>query len=114
MASRRKSKSRAKSRRGRKAVRTRAAWRDELSEQLADHRGDMLAIVFAVVGIISLLAIVSNVVGPVGSGIDTVAAALLGRGKALVPLALLVGAVGTLARRATDDEDDDAPTRRGL
>jgi len=76
----------------------------------------MLAIGLAVVGVLSLLAIVSDVVGPIGRGIDTAAAVLLGHGKVLVPIALIVGAVSTLAQRGTYDEDDDdgAPSRRGL
>ena len=45
MASRRQSKSRARTEAAPRArVQTRAAWRDELSEQLADHRIDALAI----------------------------------------------------------------------
>ena len=63
----------------------RAAWRDELSEQLADHRIDALAIGLAVFGLLSLLAMFSDVVGPIGRGIDTAAAALLGRGKVAGP-----------------------------
>jgi hypothetical protein len=70
MASRRQSKSARARKRAKARVQTRAAWRDELSEQLADHRVDVLAIGLAVFGILSLLAIFSNVVGPVGRGID--------------------------------------------
>jgi S-DNA-T family DNA segregation ATPase FtsK/SpoIIIE len=114
MASRRSSKS-ARRKSSRKAVRTRAAWRDDLSEQLADHRGDMVAIGLVVIGLLSLLAIVSDVVGPVGEGIDAGAAGLLGRGKLLIPLALLIGAVGALARFTPwDDDEDEGPARRGL
>ena len=95
-------------------MKLRAQWREELSEQLADHRVDMLAIVLAVVGIISLLAIVSDVVGPAGHAIDVGAGDLLGRGKLLVPLALLVGAVLVLTERADAEDDEDAPRRKGL
>ena len=97
MASRRKSgSSRSKTRTKKRPAKVRAQWRDDLSEQLSGHRGDMVAIVLVVVGILSLLAIVSDVVGPIGRGIDAGAAALLGRGKLLVPLALLVGAASLL------------------
>ncbi len=112
MASRRPSKS---SRAKKRPQKVRAAWRDELNEQLSGHRGDMLAIGLAVVGIISLLAIVSDVVGPVGNAIDTAAEIMLGNGKVLVPIALIIGAVATLAWRGGYDEEEDAePTRRGL
>jgi S-DNA-T family DNA segregation ATPase FtsK/SpoIIIE len=92
----------------------RAQWRDELSEQLAGHRADMLAIGLAVAGLLSLLAIFSDVVGPAGRGIDTAAATLLGRGKVLVPIALLIGAGSMLASRDEYDEDEEVSTRRGL
>jgi S-DNA-T family DNA segregation ATPase FtsK/SpoIIIE len=120
MASRRSSKSaRRKSSRKttKKPVRTRAAWRDDLNEQLSDHRGDMVAIALIVVGLLCLLAIVSDVVGPVGSGIDAAAGELLGRGKILIPLALIFGAIGALARFRSEmyeDDDEDEPARRGL
>jgi S-DNA-T family DNA segregation ATPase FtsK/SpoIIIE len=113
MASRRPSKS---SRAKKRPQKVRAAWRDELTEQLSGHRGDMLAIALAVVGILSLLAIVSDVVGPIGRAIDTAAEILLGHGKVLVPIALIIGAIATLAWRGgyADDEEDVEPTRRGL
>ena len=88
MASRRQSKSARARKRAKARVKTRAAWRDELAEQLADHRIDALAIGLAVFGILSLLAIFSDVVGPIGRGIDAAAAGLLGRGKVLVPIAV--------------------------
>src|SRR5476651_182716 len=110
MASRRQSKS-ARARKRSKArvrARSRAAWRGELSEQLADHRVDALAIGLAVLGLLSLLAMFSDLVGPVGRGIDTAAAALLGRGKVLVPIATLAGAASTVLQwRGSDDDDDE-------
>ena len=74
MASRRQSKSSRARKRSKARVRTRAAWRDELAEQLADHRIDALAIGLAVFGLLSLLAMFSDLVGPIGRGVDTVAA----------------------------------------
>jgi DNA segregation ATPase FtsK/SpoIIIE, S-DNA-T family len=116
MASRRQSKS-ARARKRSKArvrARSRAAWRGELSEQLADHRIDALAIGLAAFGVLSLLAMFSDLVGPVGRGIDAAAAALLGRGKVLVPIASLAGAASTVVQWRGDDDDDEVSKRRGL
>ena len=63
---------------------------------------------------LSLLAIFSDVVGPVGRGLDTAFAVLLGRGKALVPIGLLVGAGSMLAPRVTDEDEEEVSSRRGL
>src|SRR5207237_8541517 len=105
MASRRQSKSARARKRSKARVRTRAAWRDELSEQLADHRIDALAIGLVVFGLLSLLAMFSDVVGPVGRGIDAAAAALLGRGKVLVPVATLAAAASTIVQGNSDDDE---------
>src|SRR5215471_5999241 len=107
-----KSRSRSRSRRsrGRRPVRTRPAWRDELSDQLSGHTTDMVAVALLVAGLLSLLAIVSHVVGPVGRGIDAAAAALLGRGKLLVPIALLAGAAAMWVPRSGEDERDASDT----
>src|SRR5436190_201809 len=113
MASRRTSKS-SRARKRRRPSRVRAQWRDELSEQLGGHRADILAIGLGVAGLLSLLAIFSDVVGPVGRGLDTAFAALLGRGKVLVPIGLLVGAGSMLAPRVSDEDEDDVSSRRGL
>ncbi len=112
MASRRQSKSARGRKRAKARVKTRAAWRDEFSEQLADHRVDALAIGLAVFGLLSLLAIFSDVVGPIGRGIDTAAADLLGRGKVLVPIASLAAAASTVVQRRNDDDEEVA--KRGL
>src|SRR3954471_12045204 len=114
MASRRTSKSSRAKKRPRRPSRVRAQWRDELSEQLGGHRADILAIGLAVAGLLSLLAIFSDVVGPVGRGLDTAFAALLGRGKVLVPIGLLVGGGSVLRPRGPDEDDEDVPSRRGL
>ena len=113
MASRRQSKSARARKRAKARVRTRAAWRDELSEQLADHRIDALAIGLAVFGLLSLLAMFSDVVGPVGRGIDAAAAGLLGRGKVLVPIATLAAAASTIVQRNSDDDEAEV-AKRGL
>src|SRR5207248_10934545 len=114
MASRRQSKSARARKRAKARVRSRAAWRDELAEQLADHRIDALAIGLAVFGLLSLLAMFSDLVGPVGRGVDTVAAVLLGRGKVLVPIATVAAAASAGVQRRTDGDADQAgPARRG-
>src|SRR4051794_36638412 len=112
MASRRQTKS-ARAKRAKARSRTRAAWRDDLTEQLADHRIDALVIGLAVFGVLSLLAMFSDVVGPIGRGIDAAAADLLGRGKVLVPIATLAAAASTVVQRRTEDDDDEV-TKRGL
>jgi S-DNA-T family DNA segregation ATPase FtsK/SpoIIIE len=113
MASRRQSKAARARKRAKARVKTRAAWRDELSEQLADHRIDALAIGLVVLGLLSLLAMFSNVVGPVGRGIDVAAAGLLGRGKVLVPIATLAAAASTIVQRNSDDDETEV-AKRGL
>src|SRR6476620_6876314 len=99
MASRRQSKSARAKKRAKARIKTRAAWRDDLSEQLADHRIDALAIGLVVFGILSLLAMFSDLVGPIGRGIDAGAAELLGRGKVLVPVATLAAAASVIIQR---------------
>src|SRR5689334_12958626 len=113
-------RSRGSRRGGRTAVR--AAWRDDLSEQLRGHRSDALAILFAVAGVIAALGIDSHVAGPAGHALDRGLAALFGGGRYLVPFALLGGGLALLVpmrSRAHDDEDEyeeedeEARTRRG-
>src|SRR5690348_12004001 len=115
MASRRQSKSARARKRAKIRAHSRAVWRDELSEQLADHRIDALAIGLAVFGLLSLLAMVSDLVGPIGRAIDTGSPLLLGRGKVLVPIASIAGAGSTLIqRRGGDDSDEETVKGRGL
>jgi DNA segregation ATPase FtsK/SpoIIIE, S-DNA-T family len=98
------SRRRSKSSRGRKRARAaaRGQWRESFAEQLADHRSDTAAIALGVAGVLSALGIFWDRAGPVGSAIDTAAAAMLGRGKIIVPIALLSAAVLTLAQRRDD------------
>src|SRR5689334_18062491 len=114
MATRRRSKSsrarRSKGRgRGNSRTAVRAAWRDDLSEQLRGHRSDALAMLLAVLGVIAALGICSDVAGPAGHAIDRGAAAVLGGGRSLVPFALLLGGLALLVpmRVRTNDDDDD-------
>ncbi len=47
----------------------------------------------------------SDVVGPIGRGIDTAAADLLGRGKVLIPIAALAGAASAVGQRRNEDDE---------
>src|SRR5262245_25395313 len=117
MASRRTSKSARSKKRAKSRVQARAAWRDELAEQLAGPRIDALALALSVFGVLRLLGIFSDVVGPVGHGIDAGAAGLLGRGKVLIPVAALAGAASLVVDRQVDDDEEDdehESGRRGL
>src|SRR5262245_20855370 len=112
MATRRRSKSsrarRSKGRKGRGGARTavRAAWRDDLNDQLRNHRRDALAMLLAVLGVIAALGIYSHVAGPAGRAIDRGAAAVFGGGRFLFPLALILGSVALLVpMRMRVDED---------
>src|ERR1700733_6322454 len=118
MATRRRSKSsRAQSSKRRAArkrskarsrVAVRAAWRDDLNEQLRGHRSDALAILLAVAGVIAALGIYSDLAGPFGRGIDQGTAAVLGGGRFLVPVALFLGTLALIVPvRVADDEDDE-------
>lgn len=106
----RSSKRAAKNRRsrGRGRVAVRAAWRDDLNEQLRGHRSDALALLFGVLGVIAALGIYSDLAGPFGRAIDDGTAAVLGGGRFLVPIALVVGALALIVPvSAGDDEGED-------
>ncbi len=113
MASRRQSKSARAKKRAKARIKTRAAWRDDLAEQLADHRIDALAIGLVVFGVLSLLAMFSDLVGPIGRGIDAASAELLGRGKVLIPIATLAAAASIIVQRRSEDDEEEV-ARRGL
>ncbi len=122
MATRRRSKtSRAQRSKGRSGRRTtgrarvavRAAWRDDVNEQLRAHRTDALAILLAAVGVISALGIYSDLAGPFGRAIEHGCAAVLGGGRFLVPVALVTGSLSLVTPRWGGDDDEDAPAQRG-
>ena len=99
--------------RGRGRVAVRAAWRDDLNEQLQGHRSDALALLLGVLGVIAALGIYSDLAGPFGRAIDDGAAAVLGGGRFLVPIALVVGALALIVPvSAGDDEDEDEEVER--
>jgi DNA segregation ATPase FtsK/SpoIIIE, S-DNA-T family len=87
----------------------RAAWRDDLNDQLRGHRTDALAMLLAVLGVIAALGTYSGFAGPAGRAIDQGAAAVLGGGRYLLPIALLLGALALLVPmrvRPADDDDE--------
>jgi DNA segregation ATPase FtsK/SpoIIIE, S-DNA-T family len=96
-------------------VAVRAAWRDDLNDQLRGHRSDALAMLLAVAGLIAALGIYSDLAGPFGRGIDHGTAAVLGGGRFLVPVALIVGALALVVpmRPGGDDEEEDEVERGG-
>ena len=82
--------------RGKGRVAVRAAWRDDLNEQLEGHRSDALAIAPRRRRGPRRLAIFSDLAGPFGRGIDTGAAAVLGGASSSFPIALVVGALALI------------------
>ena len=93
----------------------RAAWRDDLNEQLRDHRSDALAILLGVAGVIAALGIYSDLAGPFGRAIDHGTAAVLGGGRFLVPVALIIGALALIipVKVDGDEGEDEAVERAG-
>ena len=84
-------------------------WRQELASQLGGHANDALAIGLFVLALVAALGIYSNLSGPLGDGLDAAASLMLGAGRMVVPLVLLVAAGGVVIQRG------DAPeTRRDL
>jgi DNA segregation ATPase FtsK/SpoIIIE and related proteins len=88
--------------------------RDAARAQLEGHGTDALAIGVLVVGLLSGLALATDLTGPVGRGLGKGLTALLGNGAFLVPLSLIAIAVLLLWARPDDDEGSAAPMRVGL
>jgi S-DNA-T family DNA segregation ATPase FtsK/SpoIIIE len=72
-----------------------------------------LAVALAVAGILTGLAVCVHFAGPFGRALDAAAGAVLGKGRFLLPVALIGGAVALVAGTAVEDEDDDVE-RRGV
>lgn len=83
-----------------------------MGAQLGRHAADAVAIGLGVAGCITALGMFSDLAGPLGDGIDTAAAVLLGGGRFVVPVSLLVGAVGALARGRGEDAGETG--RKGI
>ncbi|GIU87341.1 MAG: hypothetical protein KatS3mg009_1856 [Acidimicrobiia bacterium] len=98
--------------RARRAAAAPGRLREEVGAQLGRHAPDALAIALGVAGCITALGMFSGLAGPLGDALDTAAAVLLGRGRVVVPVALLVGAAGALAGARADD--DDGRARQGI
>ena len=88
--------------------------RDAARTQLEGHGTDALAIGVLVVGLLSGLALATDLTGPVGRGLGEGLTALLGNGAFLVPLSLIAIAVLLLWGRPDDEEESAAPMRVGL
>jgi S-DNA-T family DNA segregation ATPase FtsK/SpoIIIE len=102
------------------------AWqrsRDAARRQLGGHGADAAAVALLVLGALTVLGLVSDLAGPVGDALASGTGALLGRGRALVPVACAGAAVllfwGPPPPVDADDEPDQerpaaAPLRVGL
>jgi S-DNA-T family DNA segregation ATPase FtsK/SpoIIIE len=77
--------------------------RARLGDQLGGHRTDALALALLAGGIVAGLGSFASGAGPLGHALDTVDGALFGRGRFLVPLALIVIGVLLLAHRRDDE-----------
>ncbi len=89
--------------------RAKPRWREELSSQLGGHSTDALAIGMFVLALVSALGIYFNLAGPVGNGIDAATSLMLGSGRVMVPIALLIAAAGVVVTR-----DGSAPKRSDI
>ncbi len=88
--------------------------REAAKTQLRGHGGDALAIGVMVVGLLSGLALATDLTGPVGAALGDGLTALLGNGAFLVPVSLIAFAVLSLWRRPDADEPAAAPMRVGI
>jgi DNA segregation ATPase FtsK/SpoIIIE, S-DNA-T family len=84
-----------------------------VNEQLRAHRPDALAILLVVVGVISALGIYSDLAGPFGRAIEHGSAAVLGGGRFLLPLALIVGALSLVTPRWSGGDEEVAEESAG-
>jgi S-DNA-T family DNA segregation ATPase FtsK/SpoIIIE len=85
-----------------------------VNEQLRAHRPDALAFLLGVFGVISALGIYSDLAGPFGRAIEHGCAAVLGGGRFLVPVALVVGSLSLVTPRwGVPDEDAEERAGRG-
>jgi DNA segregation ATPase FtsK/SpoIIIE, S-DNA-T family len=88
-----------------------AELRERLGSQLGSHGTDAVALTLLVAGVVAGLGIFGHAAGPVGRAVDTVAGALFGRGRVLVPLALVAAAVLLVVYR---DEEESHNLRIGV
>ena len=108
------SRGRSRSRRPVRAPRF-AGLREQLGTQLEAHKTDAVAVALAVVGILTGLAICFHFAGPFGRALDSAAGAVLGKGRFLLPIALIGGAVSLVIRPgSSDDEEEEEVEPRGV
>ncbi len=87
--------------------------REAARTQLRGHGTDALALAVLVVGLLTGLALATDLTGPVGAALADGITALLGNGAFLIPTSLVAVAVLLLWRRP-EDESPAAPLRVGL
>jgi S-DNA-T family DNA segregation ATPase FtsK/SpoIIIE len=91
-----------------------ARGRAAAGRQLHGHWADVAAVGLVVLGVLVTLGLLSDLAGPVGTGLASGTAVLFGRGRVAVPVACFVFALVVLwPRRAslvTDDPDDPEAT----
>jgi S-DNA-T family DNA segregation ATPase FtsK/SpoIIIE len=87
--------------------------REAARAQLGGHGTDALALGVLVLGLLSALALATDLTGPAGGALDDGLTALLGNGAFLVPLALVAMSV-LLWWRRPEDEAPAAPLRVGI
>ena len=95
-------------------VATRSRVRDAARTQLHGHGTDALALGVLVLGLLSALALATDLTGPAGRALGDGLTALLGNGAFLVPVALLAAAVLLWWRRPDDEDVPAAPLRVGI
>jgi S-DNA-T family DNA segregation ATPase FtsK/SpoIIIE len=94
-----------------------ARGRQAAGRQLAGHGTDVAAVALVVLGVLLTLGLVSELAGPVGSGLADGTAIGFGRGRVVVPIACFGFALALLwPRRApiADDEDDEGAPERAV
>jgi hypothetical protein len=79
-------------------------WRQDAAHQLSGHAGDALAIALAVSGVVLALGLMSDLAGPVGDALDTATAVIFGKGRVMIPIALIVAAVFVALDHRVEEE----------
>jgi S-DNA-T family DNA segregation ATPase FtsK/SpoIIIE len=88
--------------------------REAARTQLRGHGTDALALGVLVLGLLSALALATQLTGPIGQALGDALTALLGNGAFLVPLSLLATAVLLWWHRPDDEDSPAAPLRVGI
>ncbi len=107
-------KAKAPAKRAKRPVEKTSRVREAAKTQLRGHGSDALSIGVMVVGLLSGLALATDLTGPVGAALGDGLTALLGNGAFLVPVSLIAFAVLSLWRRSDEEEPAAAPLRVGI